>query len=218
MIRSSLSQAVFTAAALVIGASAAASNLPQTALAENFDGGAALPGWTKVNPNASAGNGWFTGNAFAAHSGAAGSYVAANFVTDSDANGDFDLWLITPELNLLNTTSLSFFTRTADPDWLDKLEVRYSAGAGTDIASFTKLLTTVDAGAYPTDWQAVTATLVNGYGSGRFAFRYTGNYFSADYIGIDTLAVTTVPEPTTFALLGLGLAGLTVARRKQRRA
>lgn len=217
--RTSISKAVFAATAFALAASAHADI---TLLSEGFNSGATLPGWTMTNVTAGAGNGWFGGyaDAFAAQDGAAGSYVAADFNTGANAGGDFDLWLITPEVTMNAQSILSFFTRSADAGWFDQLEVRYSAGSGTATSGFTNLLATIGAaGSYATDWQQVSASLDNSFaGSGRFAFRYTGNYNSADFIGIDSVSLTTVPEPTSIALLGLGVAGLALARRKQRRA
>lgn len=115
---------------------------------------------------------------------------------------------------------LSFTTRTANAGFLDHLEVRYSAGSGTATSGFSRVLATIGAaGTYPTEWQQFTAALDNSFaGSGHFAFRYTGNSESADFIGIDTVNLSTVPEPGSLALLGLSFAGFTLARRKLRRA
>lgn len=219
MIRTSLSKAVFVATAF---AAAAAAHAEITVVAEGFNNGAVLPGWTQTNVNAPAGQGWFGGydGAFAAQSGAADSYIAANYNTGAAANGNFDLWLITPEVTLNAQSVLSFYTRTADAGFFDHLQVRYSAGSGTDIGGFTNVLSSIGAaGTYPTDWQQFTAALDDSFaGNGRFAFRYTGNSNDADFIGIDSVKLSTVPEPGSLALLGLGVAGFTLARRKQRRA
>ena len=217
MIRTSLTKAVFAAAAFALAASAHAEI---TLLSQGFNSGATVPGWIKTNVNA--GQGWVDGysDAFSAQAGAADSYIGAGFTTGANANGDIDLWLITPEVTMNAQSMLSFFTRTANAGYNDQLEVRYSAGGGTDISGFNTLLTTVGAGgSYATDWAQISAAMGDTFaGNGRFAFRYTGNYNTADFIGIDSVNLTTVPEPGSIALLGLGLAGFAVARRKQTRA
>ena len=219
MIRMSLSKTVFAAAVFALAASAHASI---TLLSEGFTSGATGPGWVQTNVSAPAGQKWFAGytDAFSAQAGPADSYIAANYSTGVNAGNNFDLWLITPEVTLAGQGVLSFATRTANAGWFDQLEVRYSAGSGTATSGFTSVLATIGAaGTYPTGWQQFTAALDNSFaGSGRFAFRYTGNSADADFIGIDTVNLSTVPEPGSLALLGLGFAGFTLARRKLRRA
>ena len=219
MIHTSISKTVFAAAAFALAASAHADI---TLLSEGFTGGATGPGGIQTNVSAPAGQKWFPGfeSAFAAQSGAADSYIAANFLTGAAAGGNFDLWLITPELTLNSQSVLSFFTRTQEAGWFDQLEVRYSAGSGTATSGFTNVLATIGAGgSYATDWQQFAIALDSSFeNAGRFAFRYTGNYDTANFIGIDSVNLSTVPEPGSLALLGLGFAGFTLARRKQRRA
>ena len=60
--------------------------------------------------------------------------------------------------------------------------------------------------------------------SGRFAFRYDvpDTSTNGDYIGIDTVAVNArrvaaVPEPATWTMLGIGLAGLDIRHRRAAR-
>ena len=51
---------------------------------------------------------------------------------------------------------------------------------------------------------------------GRLGFRYTvPNNFNADFIGLDTVRVTAVPEPQSVALWLLGLGALGVLRRQR---
>lgn len=219
MIRMSIPKTVFAAAAVALAASAHADI---TLLSEGFTSGATGPGWVQTNVSAPTGQKWFPGYAaaFAAQAGPANSYIAANYISGADTANNFDLWLITPEVTLNAQSVLSFYTRTADAGFYDQLEVRYSAGSGAATGGFTSVLATIGAaGTYPTDWQQFTAALGNSFaGNGRFAFRYTGNSADADFIGIDTVNLSTVPEPGSLALLGLGFAGVLLARRKQRRA
>jgi hypothetical protein len=189
---------------------------PGPILSQGFDDIGTLPGWLLPNRSQPAGQSWFQGNAgiFPAQAGAPDAYIAANFLSAQDGQGSIDNWLITPELTLSGPTQLSFYTRSAgDPGFADTLEVRF--GDGSDPAAFTQTLLGIGgASAYPSDWQQYAATL-NVSGSGRFAFRYTGPASGADYIGIDSIAVAAVPEPSCSLLLaaGLGLMGWRAWRR-----
>lgn len=210
---------LFVTAAFVLAAVLPASALaatPVVVLDEGFDAVAALPGWLLLNRSIPAGNSWSQGNegVFPAQSGPASSYAAANFLSAQDGMGVIDNWLITPQLSLLGPTTLSFFTRGASaPGFNDTLEIRYSAG-GSAPDDFTTLLRTIGgASPYPIDWQQFTTTL-DLPGSGRFAFRYTGSANMANFIGVDTVSVTTVPEPSEYLMMLAGLGLLVTLRRK----
>lgn len=187
-------------------------------LTQNFNDVGALGGWSMINASAPPGQAWFQGNAgvFGAQAGAADAYVAANYLSAALGEGSIDNWLITPELTLAGATELSFFTRTQSiPGLNDTLEVRFSAGAGTATSGFTTLLATIGGpSAYPDSWQQFTASVTQ-TGSGRFAFRYVGDALAANYIGIDTVSVSAVPEPAAWLMLGLGLAALPLLRRNR---
>jgi hypothetical protein len=210
-IPTSLSAGALALALLAPGAQAATGT---SVLDEGFDDVSLLEGWSQYNYSYPQGQGWFQGTAgvFAAQAGSAGAYVATSFLGAQDGAGSIDSWLITPLLNLTGTTQLSFFSRTAGtPGYSDQLEVRFDDGLGT----FDTLLTTVGGlDAYPSSWTAYSAS-VNLEGSGRFAFRYLGDAAALDYIGVDSVKVlTAVPEPSSWLMLVLGLAGAGLLRRK----
>lgn len=187
---------------------------------ENFNNVGALANWLMVNQSVPAGQSWFQGNPgiFGAQAGAADSYIGASYLSAAQGFGSIDNWLITPQLTLSGATQLSFFTRTQTvAGFNDMLEVRYSAGAGTDTSGFTTLLATIGGpSAYPANWQQFTANLLLS-GSGRFAFRYIGDATVANYIGIDSVSVmTAVPEPSAYLMLCVGIAAVSLLLPKSR--
>lgn len=185
---------------------------------EGFDDITNLPGngWVQTNNSDPLGTtSWFQGNdgVFPAQSGAATSYIAANFQNAAGV-GTVSNWLLTPEINLENNATLTFYTRSTDSGTFpDRLEVRMStAGSSSDVGStstsvgdFTNLLLeinpTLTPGGYPNTWTEFTVT-VSGLGApttGRLAFRYfvtnsgpSGS--NGDYIGIDTVDYTLPPS------------------------
>jgi hypothetical protein len=209
-------------------------------LSEDFDNVATLPagGWVLTNNSAPVGTtGWFQGNPaiFPSQAGAANAYIAANFL-NAAAGGDISDWLISPTLVLANGEIISFYTRTevSPADFPDRLELRLSVngastnvgGTPTSVGDFSTLLLSVNptlsASGYPGSWTLFTVTLsgLGGPVSGRLGFRYDvpNTNTNANYIGIDTVRVTGVPEPSTLALGALGLAMLGFAAARGRRA
>jgi Cleaved Adhesin Domain/PEP-CTERM motif len=198
--------------ALALAAAAHADPLP---FAEGFD---SLAAWTLINNSPSPSQNWFQGNAgiFTSQAGADDSYAAASF--GSSTTGAIDNWLISPELTLASAAQLSFYTRAAiEAGFHDSMEVLFSAGSGTSTAGFTSLLIiggdpSVD---YPSLWTAFSLTLPEA-NTGRIAFRYFGDADMSNYIGVDSVNVTAgIPEPSTYALMVLGLAGLALVRRSR---
>jgi hypothetical protein len=202
-----------------LGMAAVALSSHAAILDEGFDN-LATSGWTLTNNSAPAGLNWFQGNAgvFTSQSGADDSYAAANFQSANNGSGSIDNWLISPVLNLgTGQTTLTFYTRTDSTDFSDSLQVMYSGGASASTASFTTTLLTLTSPGYPDDWTKFTVFLPTSSDTARIAFRYNvGDANAADYIGIDSVSVAAaVPEPSTYALMALGIAGLgLVARRR----
>ncbi len=215
-----ISKYLFALTALAAAASSHAGGAPSASnpvtFSENFDNVSHLTGWSLVNASSAPGQSWFQGNSdvFGSQAGAASSYIGANYLSAAGGSGTIDNWLISPEIALSAGSKLSFFTRTDGPGFTDKIEVRFSSGSGSNISSFTTLLTTVGSPAYPdSGWQQFVTTLGSS-GTGRFAFRYTGDASTANYIGIDSVSVSAVPEPSTYAAMGIGLVVLALRRRK----
>ncbi len=206
-------------------------------LTESFDDITSLPidGWFQVNNSAPLGTtDWFQGDTgtFSSHSGAANSYIAANFLNADLGGGNISNWLITPVVTLVNGDTISFYTR-ANGSLEDSLEVRLSNGTtdvgatDTSVGDFTTLLTPVINpllnGNYPTTWTLISYTITGTPTpiEQRVAFRYVvpDTTVNGDYIGIDSLIIdaATIPEPATALLLGLGLACLAASRLAPRR-
>lgn len=207
---------------------------------QGFDAGIPVD-WTIQNNSEPVGStSWFQGNVavFDSQSGAADSYVGANFNNTAGPDaGTISNWLILPTMSFNNGDTVSFYTRTVNaPAFADRLELRFSSVGGSfvgdsaaDVGTFTTLLLSVnpnlDVSGYPNVWTQYSATLsgLAGATNGTLAFRYfvegggpSGD--NSDYIGIDTLQITAaVPEPTTYALMALGLGALAL-RRKQKQA
>jgi hypothetical protein len=209
-------------------------------LTENFGNVGALAGagWVVSNTSTPVGTtSWFQGNTavFDAQAGAPNSYIAANYLNTSGTGGAIINTLFTPQTFIDNGVTLTFWARTdTDPDlfFSDRLRVLYSSsGASTALTSFTSL-TTINpglvAGAFPQAWTLFSATVsgLSVSGPGRFALQYNvplvdsaQNPVFANYVGIDSVTITSVPTPGVYGLLALGLlAAFGVSSRNNRRA
>jgi len=202
--------------ALALAASAQADPL----INETFDDISTLAGsgWVLTNDSVPVGTtAWFQGDVTAAGDvfygdGSGGGYVAANY--DNAAAGGFvNNFLITPTFSTASAGTVSFFAKAdiLDP-YYDLLRVGFSSGDSSPFSFSLSPAVTLTG-----DWVQYTFSYAAaGAGSvARFAIDYTGWANNANYIGIDTLSVTPVPEPSTWALLGLGLACMAVVSRRR---
>jgi len=229
-----MTPSTFARSALAVAALSWGLGASAASLTEGFD--SMVPaGWTAINNSVPLGTiGWFQGNdaVFPSFEGASNSYAGVNFNSGASVAA-LSNWLITPTLSFNNGDVVSFYTRTsAGSSYPDRLELRFSNVGGTDVGStatsvgtFTTLLLTVnptlDPGGYPESWTQFSATIsgLSGPTSGAVALRYfvsNGGPFGANsnYIGVDSFSITPVPEPSTYLLMGLGLAAVALRRAK----
>lgn len=167
-------------------------------------------------------------------------FAIANYTSIGSGSGTINNWLISPELmKIQNGDTFSFYTTTTpDSAYPDRMEFRLSTnGASTNVGTsttsvgdFTTVLATVNStlkvGGYPEDWSLVTVT-ISGLAApvdGRVAFRYYvtsagPSGINSNIIGVDDLTYTSiaaVPEPATWALSLVGLAGVVGVSRFRR--
>lgn len=189
-----------------------------TVLSEGFDSlaTAVASGWLNVNLSPEPGTNWLQGNPtiFAAASGASNSYASAGFLGTTAASGPISNWLITPQLTLDATSTVSFDVRVVGAGFLDTLQVLVST-TGTAPGDFSLIGTYSSTSADTWVAQSYAAGLSSSTPA-YVAFRYVvaDVATAGDYLGLDNVAITAVPEPTSVLLMGLGVAAL-LARRRQ---
>jgi len=203
------------AAACLAGASAQADTV---LINEGFESFSSLAGagWVLTNASTPIGSTSLAAGdvgVFTAQAGSAGSYVSGNY-NNAAAGGTISSWLITPTFSTATAVIVSFWAK-ADilAPYFDQIAYGFSSTGGSSTGSFTLGTASTVLG----DWTQYTLTYAaNGAGSlARFAINYTGAADASNYIGIDSVTVTAVPEPSTWLMFGAGLVGLTgLARRR----
>ena len=198
---------------------AAAGAQAQVLLNESFDNVAGLSanGWLMLNRSSPLGSvaTWFQGDGsiLPAMSGATNSYAASNFNAGTTGGSIAD-WLITPTFSTQNSGTVSFWIRgDVAPGFSDYFSYGLSSG-GSNTSDFSLSTAAVVTGA----WTQVTMSFT-GTGSatlGRLAIVHVGLADIANYVGVDNVAVTAVPEPQAWLLMGLGLAGIGLVKSRRR--
>lgn len=209
------------AVAAGLAVAAVAAHAQFVAVSEGFEnvGTLSASGWVINNASTPLGStSWFQGAApiFPAFAGGPNSYIAANF-SSAAAGGTIANYLFTPVFTTEGGTTVSFWARSiGEEGFVDHLRVGRSTG-GTAAGDFIQiggditLTSTWTQYTFAIPKQAVGAT-------GRAVIEYFGAADTSDFVGVDSLNVNVVPEPETWALLGLGLAALGFVKRRRQSA
>lgn len=201
--------------ASVITIAAASAHAQVVLVQENFATGVPA-GWVTTNQSTPGGvTGWYQGDVsqFAAQAGAADSYVAANY-NNAPQGGTINNWLITSAFSTELSGTVSFWARAAFFDGTsDHIAYGLNGSGSSDTGTFSLgsavTLSTSDWTQYTLNFTGTGAATTS-----RFAINYSGPADLSNYIGIDTLKVTAVPEPSTWLMLSVGMVGLIATRRR----
>lgn len=204
--------------ALAISGMALSAQAGDVMLQEGFDNVFGLPGkgWVFTNASTTGGatNGWTQGTtaAFSAQQGDSTSFAGANY-SSAAAGGTLNALLITPEFTTTWGNTISFWLRGAvDDAYSDQIAFGISQG-GTALSDFTfQSAIVVPQG----EWTEYIYNVAFREGTARFAFQYTGAADMSNYVGLDSLVISDVPEPSTMAILLAGAMGLAMSRRRKR--
>jgi hypothetical protein len=165
---------------------------------------------------------WYQGvpSTMEAQAGFASQYIAASYLnaTAVDANTPTPIenWLITPTFSVEKSGTITFWANAAEfAGYSDQLAFGLSTGSSTPGAFTLNPVFTVPTGGW-------TRYVLNftGMGAGavaRFGIQYSGDTSTSNFVGVDSLLITAVPEPGTVMMFGAGLVGLMAARRRRTR-
>lgn len=191
----------------------------QVLMSQGFEDPATIAStWVVINNSTPTGPapGWQLGNSdiFTAQAGSASSFMSASYQA-AGAGGTLNTYLVSPTFSMAKPVVIEFYARAeAAAGYFDQI----SFGWGTSNLSAVTLSSPATVG---TDGWAKYSFQVAAQGAssvGRFVVNYVGAADTADYVGIDSVTITAVPEPSSLLMLGAGIAGLMGwSRRRQAR-
>lgn len=188
----------------------------QVLLSQGFEDAAVIAStWQIINNSTPTGisPGWLLGSSdiFPAQAGTAGSFMAANF-NAAGAGGTLNSLLLSPTFSTATPVLIEFYARAqAAPGYSDSIRYGWSNAAGSVLTlSAPTVVETAD-------WVKYSFQIAaQGTGTtARFAVNYVGSADTSNYVGIDSVTVTAVPEPSALLMLVAGLAGVGAWTRRR---
>ena len=188
----------------------------QVLLVQGFEDPAVIAStWQIINNSTPTGisPGWQLGSStiFTAQAGTAGSFMSANYEA-AGAGGTLNALLLSPTFSTATPVLIEFYARgDANPSFSDSIRYGWSNAAGSVLTlSAPTVVETAD-------WVKYSFQIAaQGTGTtARFAVNYVGSADTSNYVGIDSVTVTAVPEPAALLMLGAGLAGIAAATRRR---
>lgn len=205
-------QAIAASALALVATTATTDAQAVALLTEGFDNvaGLSMNGWVLTNQSTPIGStNWFQGDStiFVSQAGADSSYIAANY-NNAAEGGTLNNLLLSPVFSTAQPGQVSFFAR-AEIFQPFSDQISYGLNTGGSVATPTTVTLTGGWTQYSLNFAGAGAG-----STARFAIGYTGVADTSNYIGIDSVAVTAVPEPAAALLLASGITGLWLLRRR----